>query len=134
MRILFAILFSILVSCNLQGKKDVIISCNEKLVLKDSLVINWKLDSLGCTGFRNAKVLQVIFEKYWLYTKGVNEIKLILGKANEEYVNDRYYGFRYYSGNSCVNGKLPFQSEKCWFEVLISKKNEEETGYAKACQ
>ena len=87
MRVLFTILFSILVSCNLQGKKGVNISCTEKLVLKDSLVINWKLDSLGCNGFRNATVLQVIFEKYWLYTKGVNEIKIVLGRANEEYVN-----------------------------------------------
>jgi len=134
MRVLFTILAPILFACNLPEKNNQDIPYTEKPVIKDTLVLNWQADSLGCNGFRNGRVLREIFEKYRLNTKGVNEVKLLLGKANEEYVNDRYYGFRYYSGNSCVEGKLPPESEKCWFEVLVSKEQGEESGYAKACQ
>lgn len=134
MRVLFTILAAILLTCNLPEKNNHDASYKEKPVIDDTLLLSWQADSLGCNGYRNGKVLKEIFEKYGLNTKGVNDVIFFLGKANEDYVNDRYYGFRYYSENSCVDGKLPPESEKCWYEVLVSKVQGEESGYAKACQ
>lgn len=135
MKMLIIILSLIVTACSLsENKSNKVDNALKEPGIEDSLILNWQADSLGCRSFRSGKTIKEIFDKYELKRKSINEMKYFLGKANEEYTTERYYGLRYYAGNSCINGKLPSESDKCWYEVLVDKDKKEESGYAKACQ
>jgi len=127
------IVFFIFLSFSCQEHKDN--KSNDLIIANttDSLLINWRADSLGCMGYRK-KSIGNIFKKYTLVSKGVDEMKRLLGKANEEYVNENYHVFRYYCDNACINNALPAESDKCWFEIRLNNKGENETSYNEVCQ
>lgn len=113
-----------------EGNKNIEIATENTT---DSLLINWRADSLGCIGYRK-KSIGTIFEKYTLVSKDVDEIKRLLGKANEEYLNENYHGLLYYCDNTCINNALPAESDKCWFEIRFNNNGENKTSYNEVCQ
>jgi len=135
MKVLIFIFSIVVISCNLSQSKNG--SANVELTeqeAKDTLVLNWQTDSLGCKGVRNIKTIKEIFDMYELKKKSADEIKYFLGKPNEEFKNDKYHGLRYYTDNSCINDKLLPEMDRCWYEIIISNDRKEESGYAKVCQ
>jgi hypothetical protein len=94
------IIFSSLVNCNFNKniKYDTRNAYNniqqlqlKDTLLKDSLIIIWRQDSLGCEGKRSFQIAETLYSKYNFSCKNYQEVIDILGMPNEQLKGKNYY-------------------------------------------
>ena len=100
-------------------------STSSKELIYDSLVIRWQHDSFGCMGFRKDSTLNLLFSRYGLKRKSIEEIKEVLGGPNLEDTTGGYIYMRYYFGTICLNNKIVPDSDACWFTISVDTSGRE---------
>jgi len=126
---IFVIVVLIFESCifNNPYKKDHIkkISREIKVQQDDSLILQWRNDSLGCKKIRNYEMAVLITRNYDLTHKSTNGIIDLLGKPNK-IIGFKKNGviLRYYYDSCCQNGKVNYECDYSTWEFVFADKNE----------
>ena len=105
---------------------------NTKNILNDSLISQWRSDSLGCMNVRSFILFEKIYSKYRFDTMGKQSIIYLLGRPNFTYSNENVEGLNYYMDSYCKQNKIDSTKNKCWLSVLILEK-QHGNNYIKSC-
>lgn len=100
--------------------------------INDSLVQQWRNDSLGCKGLRNLNLFEKIYYKYEMDAMSKSEIIKLIGEPNFVYSNPGVEALNYYMTSYCKGSSIDSTKNKCWIQVLILK-DKKGTNYIKSC-
>jgi hypothetical protein len=87
-------------------------------VAVDSIIKEWRDDSLGCQRLRTLEKVKILIDTFDLLEKYPSELIDLLGKPNKVYSKDTIMSIRYYSQSICNenNNKTSDSLVVCWFE------------------
>jgi hypothetical protein len=104
-------------------------SCKRKDTNYNSIVNDWKIDSIGCNGLRNPNLANKLIGENKLEGKNVNDFEIIFGKPNEIRESFLEKTYVYYYSSFCKDGKLVKNSDKCYAEFYFINSNFESVGF-----
>ncbi len=125
LKIIYFGVFIIIFSCeNNSSSRDVTNNSSQTIVKNDSLIMNWKKDSLGCLMYRRFELAENLFIKYELEGKDVNKIIEVFGKPNEYNIDIKGTcgEMIYYCNSICYKNKIIDSSEKQWVLFVFENK------------
>src|SRR6185312_4871428 len=99
----------LLQNCNSGTVENVAKSANES----DTLLAQWKEDSLGCIGLRTVENARLLFKRYNLQVKTSDDIIALLGKPNKVIDSGNRLSLNYYFDTKCGMGKVIDSIEHC---------------------
>jgi hypothetical protein len=93
-----------------------------------NIIKNWKLDTLGCLGYRNINTSYYLIDS--LNLKGKNKDFLIrkIGLPNYSQKTNNTETFKYYFNTTCKNGVFIDSIDYCWLELFIISNKIESLG------
>lgn len=100
----------------------------------DTLLVQWKNDSLGCNGLRTAEKAKALYKQYDLNVKTSNEITEILGKPNKIMDNGTQLSLAYYFDTKCSEGKVIDSIEHCTATFFYIDKAKKDCSLSTSCQ
>lgn len=100
----------------------------------DTILIQWKADSLGCRGLRTAEKARVLYSQYNLKTKTSNEVTEILGNPNKIIDSETQLSIVYYFDTRCSDGKIIDSIEHCSASFFYIDKKSKDCSLSTSCQ
>jgi hypothetical protein len=125
-----ALVLLIFLNCR-NGTKTPVISKENN---QDTLLMQWKNDSLGCIGLRTAEKARLLFKQYNLQKKNREAIIEVLGKPNKISDNGSQLSLVYYFDTKCNNGKIIDSIEHCSASFFYIDKKKQDCSLSTACQ
>lgn len=104
-------------------------SCKRNDTNYNSIVNDWKIDSIGCTGLRNPNLANKLIRENKLEGGNVNDFEIIFGKPNEIRENLFEKTYVYYFNCGCLNNKKIENSDKCYAEFYFIFSNFKSVGF-----
>jgi len=100
----------------------------------DTLLVQWKNDSLGCSGFRTAEKAKSLYKQYDLKLKTSGEIIKLLGKPNKIIGNGTQLSLAYYFDTKCSEGKVIDSIEHCTASFFYINRAKKDCSLSTSCQ
>ena len=113
---LFAFLFYSLLNCGFYRANSIPNTTQNMSI--DSILKEWKIDSLGCKGLRSDSKAMILRDSFNLENQYPRLIIGLLGKPNNYIFGKDYYVIRYYCQTSCNNGIILDKVEHCWVDFI----------------
>jgi hypothetical protein len=95
----------------------------EQKILED-----WKIDSLGCLGYRNKEKAYYLLDSLDLMNKSKDFVFEKIGTPNNIKKNENTEIFKYYFNTLCRDGVFIDSADYCWFEVIVESNQIKNTG------
>jgi hypothetical protein len=84
----------------------------------DSILIEWKTDSIGCKGLRSNIKAELLRDSLKLENQYPQSIIDLLGKANSYILTKKHYVIRYYYQTFCHSDKHVESVDYCWVDFI----------------